>query len=129
MGRSLPFFTNKMHTPEQILEILNAVRTKPKWPSQVSIPGLSDFDPTHQAEKLKLFEKLHVQGFLTRVRPTGRAKARIGNCARRIQVMGRLGPATSHGLLEALAARGFVEGSHARRSADARPVALDAAGA
>jgi hypothetical protein len=56
-----------MHTIEQIHAVLQAVQDKPKWPSQCSIPGLSDFDPTHQAEKLKLFEKLHVEGFLTRV--------------------------------------------------------------
>jgi hypothetical protein len=60
-----------MSNSEQILEILKAVRTKPKWPSQVTIPGLSDFDANHQQEKLKLklklFETLATKGFLTRV--------------------------------------------------------------
>jgi hypothetical protein len=64
-SRSL-FFTEQMNTPEQILSVLKACK-EPKWPSQCSIPGLSDFDPTHQAEKLKLFEKLHGEGFLMRV--------------------------------------------------------------
>jgi hypothetical protein len=60
------FFTEQMNTPEQILSVLKVCK-EPKWPSQCSIPGMSDFDPTHQAEKLKLFEKLHGEGFLTRV--------------------------------------------------------------
>jgi hypothetical protein len=66
----------QMTTPEQILEILKAVRSKPKWPSQVTIPGLSDFDANHQQEKLKLFEELATKGFLTRV--PGKTGVRTG---------------------------------------------------
>jgi hypothetical protein len=65
-----------MHTVEQIHAALKAVQDKPKWPSQCSIPGLSDFDPTHQAEKLKLFEEMATKGFLTRV--PGKTGVRTG---------------------------------------------------
>jgi hypothetical protein len=53
-----------------------AVKTKPAWPSQDTIPGLSDFDANHQQEKLKLFETLATKGFLTRV--PGKSGIRTG---------------------------------------------------
>jgi hypothetical protein len=56
-----------MNTPDQIFAVLKAVKTKPKWPSAVEVPGLNSFNGQHQAEKLKLFEELHTQGLLTRV--------------------------------------------------------------
>jgi hypothetical protein len=67
------FQKKQMNTVEQVLK---AVRDKPKWPSQCSIPGLSDFDPTHQYEKLKLFEEMAAKGFLTRV--PGKTGVRTG---------------------------------------------------
>jgi hypothetical protein len=53
-----------MHTPEQILSILNSVRTTPKWPSAVEVPGLSSFDPTHVAEKQRIFDRMHASGLI-----------------------------------------------------------------
>jgi hypothetical protein len=50
-------------TPEQIFAILQAVRTKPAWPS-AEVPGLDSFNGQHQAEKLRLFEDLHSRGLL-----------------------------------------------------------------
>src|ERR1700732_3166881 len=61
------FSQTKMYTPDQILSILTAVATDPKWPSAVEVPDLSRFDPTHQALKQKLFDRLHADGFLEMV--------------------------------------------------------------
>jgi hypothetical protein len=56
-----------MNTPEQILAVLNAVRTKPAWPSTIEIPGLNKFDAHDQSVKQRLFEDLHVRGLLEMV--------------------------------------------------------------
>ena len=62
-----------MNSPEQILSILNSVRTKPAWPSAVEVPGLNSFDGHHQGEKQRLFEDLHSRGLLEMVPgPSGR---------------------------------------------------------
>jgi hypothetical protein len=56
-----------MNSPEQILAVLNAVRTKPAWPSAVEIPGLNKFDGGHQSVKQRLFDDLHTRGLLEMV--------------------------------------------------------------
>jgi hypothetical protein len=76
LPRSFFQIKNRMNTVAQIRAALQAVKDEPKWPSQCTIPELSDFDPTHQAAKMKLFESLHVKGFLTRV--PGKTGVRTG---------------------------------------------------
>jgi hypothetical protein len=58
-----------MNTPEQILAVLNFVRTKPAWPSAVEVPGLNKFDAHHQGVKQRLFEDLHSRGLIEMVPP------------------------------------------------------------
>ena len=62
-----------MNTPEQILAVLAACRTKPKFPAQVDVDGLDAYNPIHQSDKQKLFEELHSKGLLQSVPgPSGR---------------------------------------------------------
>jgi hypothetical protein len=68
MGRSLSFFIN---TNEYQSRANSRNPEGRQDQAEVAEPGhgsgMNDFDATHQAEKLKLFEKLHCEGFLTRV--------------------------------------------------------------
>jgi hypothetical protein len=58
------FQQNKMTSPDQIFAILKSCRTKPKFPTQVDVDGMDAYNPVHQSDKQKLFEKLHAQGLL-----------------------------------------------------------------
>jgi hypothetical protein len=56
-----------MTSPEQILSILNSVRTKPKWPSAIDVPGLNKFDGHDQGVKQKIIQDMHSRGLLEMV--------------------------------------------------------------
>jgi hypothetical protein len=62
-----------MNTPDQIFAVLKACGTKPKFPAQVDVVGHDPFNPVHQSDKQKLFDKLHSRGLLQFVPgPSGR---------------------------------------------------------
>jgi hypothetical protein len=67
-----------MNTPQQILAVLAGCRTKPKFPAQVDVAGHDAYNPVHQGDKQKLFDKLHSQGLLQVVPGTSGRRTPLG---------------------------------------------------